>query len=385
MNLTLNDYQQRTLKLWLPTLVAGVLAWLAFILIGQTPPVRATGLALAILGVALGLRWLGSLLAVTGALALAFSPAFWQQTGGGGTLPATLVVALSLAAVIGTVAVSLSRRPYVALAIALAVFGAIFASQIGTTRSLRFTILASAWLIYLLTRAILLTNPRPDGPPPARLNAQYRAGILLILALGVINDPLFVLFVPAVALALAQTRTRIPWWYQAIIVGVLALGIYGIFNEYFDPRWWGVSAERAVRFIGVDLPFLIASGWRNPDRWIEMFQFITAQFTIVGLGLGVLGMARLARWYPTLGVTTLVAYAAFFGFGLAYYGADRAILLLPMLIIQVMWITYAVYTFSEWLEKSVAPAQSAVVRQVAQIAYVVLPALLLWNIAGGIG
>ena len=147
----------------------------------------------------------------------------------------------------------------------------------------------------------------------------------------------------------------------------------------------GTSAERATRFIGRDLPYLIASGWRDASRWLDLFNFITAQFTVVGLALGVLGMARLARWYPTLGVTTLVAYAAFFGFGLAYYGADRSILLLPMLIIQVMWITYAVYTFSEWLEKSVAPANSDLVRQVAQVAYVVLPALLLANIAGGIG
>ncbi|HEX2618667.1 MAG TPA: hypothetical protein VHL11_00935, partial [Phototrophicaceae bacterium] len=330
------------------------------------------------------LRWLGSLLAVTGALALAFTPAFWSQTGGGGTLPATLVIALTIAAVIGTLAVSLSRRPYIALAVALVVFGVIFATQIGTARSLRFTVLASAWLIFLLTRALLLTNPRPDGPPPARLDAQNRAGIFLILALGVVNDPLFVLFLPAVVLALSQSRARIRWWHWAILAGVLALGIFGVVNEYYDPRWWAVTAERAVRLNGRDIPFLIASGWRNPARWMDLFNFITSQFTLIGLALGALGLARLTRWYPVLGVTTLLAYAAFFAFGLAYYGADRPVLLLPMLTLQGMWITYAVHTFSDWLEKTVAPANKAMVRQVAQVAYILLPALLLWNIAGSV-
>jgi hypothetical protein len=384
LNIQLTDYQQRNLKLWLPALLAGAIAWLAFVLIGSTPLLRSVGLALAIVGTALGLRWLGSLLSVAGALALAFSPAFWGQTGGGGTVPATIVLALSIAAVIGSLAVGLSKRPYVALAAALAVFAVIFATQIGVARSLRFTVLASAWLIYLLTRAILITNPRPDGPPPARLNAQFRAAILLTLSLGVINDPLFVLFVPAVTLALTQSKTRIPWWYWAIVGGISLLGVYGLIREYYDPRLWLVSAEGALRRSERnDLPYLIAAGWRDPMRWVDLFNFIATQFTVVGLALGVFGLARLSRWHPVLGVVSMVAYAAFFVFGLAYYGRDRAVLLLPLLIIQVMWITYAVYTFSEWIEKSVSPHNRERLRTAAQGVYLLLPALLLWKVQSG--
>lgn len=379
----LSDTQWQNLSLWFPALLAGAVAWLVFVLVGATPLLRAAGLALAIMGTALALRWLGSLLAVIGALALAFTPAFWGQTGGGiGAAPATIVLALSAAAVIGTLAVTFSNRPYVALAVALAVFAVIFATQIGVARSLRFTVLAGAWLIYLVTRAVLLTNPRPDGPPPARLNAQYRAAILVILALGVINDPLFVLFVPAVTLALAQTRTRIPAWYWAILGGVTLLGGFGIIQTYYEPRLWQLSAEIATRRAGGrDLPYLIAAGWRDPMRWVALFNFIAAQFTSVGLLLGVFGLARLARWYPILGIVSMVAFAAFFGFGLAYYGRDRAVLLLPMLIIQVIWITYAVYTLSEWLEKSVAPRSRDMARWAAQGVYIALPAALLLNIA----
>lgn len=386
--LNLTEYQRQLIKLWLSPLVAGAGVWLVFIFVGQTPVARASGLALAIVGVALALRWLGSVLAIIGALALAFTPAFWQQTGGGGVLPATLVIALSVAALLGTVIIGMSRRPYVALAAALVVFGAIFASQLGEARSLRFTILAGAWLLFLLFRAILLTNPRPDGPPPARLNAQFRAGIVLILTLGVINDPIFVMFVPAVVLGLAGTHTRLRWWFWIIIAGVVGLGVYGLFTEYYDPRWWSLPVEQAARLARRNnLDSLVAAGWRDPERWLNLFQYISNQFTVIGLLLGIAGLARLTRWYPLPGVMTLVAFASFFVFGLAYYGEDRAILLMPLLIIQVMWMTYAVYTLSEWIAKTVAPAQRPVIQRLAQAVYLLLPVLLLVNIltlpAGG--
>jgi hypothetical protein len=376
----LEPYQRDLLRLWLPAVVAGLIAWLAFVLIGQTPLLRAAGLAAAIAGVALALRWMGWLLAIGGALALAFTPAFWTQTGGVVAQPATVVLALSAAAVIGIAAVGLSRRPYIALGIALAAFAFVFASQIGVARSLRLTILAASWLIFLLTRAVLITNPRPDGPQPARLKAQYRAGILLTLALGVINDPLFVLFVPAVALALGQSKTPILWWYWAMLAGLVALGIFGIFSQYYDPQWWSVTTERALRASQRDnLPYVVAAGLRDGARWLELLTFVGRQFTIIGLLLSLLGLARMARWYPVLGVTTMVGYAAFFLFGLAYYGEDRPILLLPMLMMQTMWLTYAVYALGEWLERSVAPLNRRWVRAVSPVSYLVLPLLLLSN------
>jgi hypothetical protein len=380
--MSFSDSNQRDLlRLWLPAVLAGVIAWLAFVLIGQTPLLRAAGLAAAIAGVALALRWMGWLLAMGGALALAFTQAFWTQTGGGVAQPATIVLALSAAAVIGIAAVGFSRRPFVALAIALAAFALVFASQIGVARSLRLTILAASWLIFLLTRAVLITNPRPDGPQPARLKAQYRAGILLTLALGVINDPLFVLFIPAVALALGQSKTPILWWYWAMLAALVALGVYGIFSQYYDPGWWTATTENALRASERDdLPYLVVGGLRDGARWLELLTFVGRQFTIVGLLLSLLGLARMARWYPVLGVTTMVAYAAFFLFGLAYYGEDRAILLIPMLMMQTMWLTYAVYAVGEWLERSLSPLNRRWVKAVSPVLYLGLPVLLLSNV-----
>lgn len=388
---SLSPYQALLLRYWTPALVAGLLTWGLFITIGQTPLLRATGLALTIIGVVLTLRRLGSVLAITGGLALAFCPAFWiQQTGGGASTPAAIVMALGVAMLFGVLIVVASRRPYVALTIALtlftAVFVALFLSQVGVARSLRLTVFASAWLIYMLVNAILETNPRPEGPPRAVLKAQYRAGLLLLYGLGVVNDPLFVLFAPTLFLGLALSQTRILWWYWALMAAFTALGVYGVSTQYLSPTAWGLSALRLMER-GRDVPFLVANGWNEPLRWVNLFNYLIQQFTPLGLVLAVIGMSRLSRWYPVLGSVMMLAYAAFFAFGLVYFGRDRDVLLLPLLIIHTIWMTYAVYALSQWISKSIPaktePGIRLILRWLATGLYTLLPLLLFLSIVTG--
>ena len=101
---------------------------------------------------------------------------------------------------------------------------------------------------------------------------------------------------------------------------------------------------------------MIGSVWREPQRWIRLIDLIIGQFTAVGLALGVLGLARLSRWHPPVGVVTMIAFGTYATFGLIYYGADSPVLMLPLLMIQLLWMTYAVYTFGQWLQKSARPA-----------------------------
>ncbi|HRF94613.1 MAG TPA: hypothetical protein PLZ51_05460, partial [Aggregatilineales bacterium] len=76
-----------------------------------------------------------------------------------------------------------------------------------------------------------------------------------------------------------------------------------------------------------------------------------SQFTIIGATLSIFGLARMARWYPVLGVVLMVAYATHALFGLVYFGADRAVLIMPLFIIQMIWLAYAMYSLGEWLNK----------------------------------
>lgn len=376
---TFSDAYRQRIRYWLPALVAGATAWLAFMLIGQTPLVRASGLALVIVALGLTLRPFSAVLAVIGALALAFSPAFWSQTGGSEFLnPVSVLAALGMAVVITLIGLFSTRRFFWAAAVGAALFAALFLLVVGTPRSLRLTTLVTAWMLYLLIDGLLLSNPRPDSPPIGRLGAHHTYGLLLLFVIGVLNDPLVVLFVPALLLGLFLTSKRMPVLYWAALLAVAVYGIVDLIGAYGSDFWWDYSSEQALA-LGLTVPYLLGDGWRNPARWVDMVQLVEGQFTFAGVALGVFGLARLSRWYASVGVVTMVAFAAYGAFGLVYFGGDAAVLLLPMLMIQVVWMTYAVYGISQWLRKF-RGAPPAVRRWLAPAAYILLPALLLLRI-----
>lgn len=368
--------RQRVVVFWLPGVCAGGLAWAAFTLVGDTPLLRGAGLALTIIGVALTLRRLGAALAVIGSLALAFSPAFWSQTGGGASVgPATTVLALMIAVSAFGLITLLSQRPYLALGLGALVFALIFWSQIGTPRSLRLTGLLSAWTVFLLVDALITSNPRPDEAQPAPIEAQHTFGLLILLFVGVLNDPLFVLLAPAVVIGLWLSWTPLPRWYWVALAAAVIIGVRGLAVTYVELQWWRSTAQEAAA-LGNSVPYMIEGGWRDGTRWIALIALIVRQFTPVGAVLSVIGLARLARWYPVLGVVSMIAYGFYVLFGLMYFGPDREILLMPMFIVQILWLTYAVYTFGQWLERSLRSSLQRA-HWLATSAFGLLPVYLL--------
>ncbi len=321
-------------------------------LVGHTPVIRASGLALAIVGTALMFSRWGVILGLMGGLAFAFSPAFWAQTGGTESLnPIAVTGALALAVAGAAFLAWLSKRPSFGMALGLIVFTALFFTVVGAPHSLRLTTLLAAWLLALMVDALMLTNPRPDEAAPISLGRRHVLGIVLLLAVGVINDPLMVLFLPAVALGLFLSATRLPRWYWVALLVIGVVGARGMYVQYINSTWWLFPAAQAES-IGVHVPKMFADGWRVSTRWVELFALVIDQFSVVGLTLGIIGLARLSRWYPTLGVVTLTAFATYFVFGLLYFGRDSAVLLLPLLMIQVLWMTYALHSIWQWLTRS---------------------------------
>ncbi len=368
---------------WLPadwSAAAATAAAVAFSLLGHTPVVRALGLALAVAGVALAIQRFGRLLAAAGGLALAFSPAFWSQTGGS-SQPALDLILLGLiaAAAVAVLVAAIARRPAPGLWAGLILFSAFFWLLVGTPRSLRLTTLLASWLLFLLTDALLVANPRPGDDGSPKLQPHHVPGLLLLFGLGVFNDPLFVLFGPALALGLALCRVRLPAGYWLALGLLIGIGIYGITTQYLISGWWNYSARQADE-LGIRVPYVLADGWREATRWLNLFALVAGQFTPVGVILGIVGLARLARWYPPLGVVTMVAYAAYTIFGLVYFGQDSAVLLLPLLMIQVIWMTYAVYAVSQWLQHSFRATTLS--RWLAPAAFCLLPLALLLRITG---
>jgi hypothetical protein len=369
-------------RYWLPPLLAGGAAWLAFIIVGGTPMIRASGLAMVVVAIALALRPFGAALTVIGGLAMAFSPSFWVQTGGAESLdPTQVALALGAAVVTGGAVFGLARkRPYLGLALGLIVFAGLFLTTFGTPRSLRLTTLVASWTLLLLVAGLFVSNPRPDEPPTGKLMAYHAPGLLVLLAIGVLNDPLVTLLAPAVALGLFLSRKRLPIWYWAIFAVLVVIGTRGLIENYISTFWWDYPPDQADA-LNRHIPFLLGDAWREPSRWLRLINLVVSQFSVVGLALGVLGLARLSRWYPPVGVVTMIAYGTYALFGLVYFGEDSPVLLLPLLMIQVFWMTYAVYTFGQWLRKSMGMRGDLAV-WFAPAAFTLLPLAMLLRIVG---
>lgn len=374
--LNLNEQQILLLKFWLPALATGLMVWMLLLILGQTPLIRASGLALVIVGVTLALRRMGAALSIVGGLTLALSPVFWSQTGGGVGSPATIVIALAASTIVVLVAVLVSKRPYIGIGLGITVFAALFISQIGLPRSIRLTAFIVGWLMYLLVDMLLLTNPRsddapmllrsphaknPDGSESAR--SYHTLGILLLLSVGILNDPLLTLLAPSIGLSLYLTRTKLPIWYWLIFGVMVGFGLQNINGQYVEAQ----------------ARYMMLSDWQDGQRWLDMMQLVISQFSVVGMILGILGLARLSRWYPPLGTVSLVAYGAYWVFGVIYNGPTRGLLLLPLFVIQVIWMSYAVLAFSEWASRSFGNYPT-IGRYAIVILYAILPASMLLRI-----
>ena len=355
--------QQDLLRRWGPACLTAVCAWLLLLVVGQTPIARASGLALAILGVTASMRPMGLVASMAGGLTLALCPVFWTQAGGAETQPAALAIA-ALAVALGMLLASLLlERKELAVGLGIGLFVAIYWSQIGNAQSLRLTVLATAWLLYLLTDMLLLSNPRPGIKPPQAPKAWQLAGILLLFVIGTVNDPLFTLFAPALLLALLLSDARLPALYWLAVLTTVVAGLYLLAQTYLLAQ----------------PPLLLPLGWRDALRWLALGEYPLAQFGGPGIALAAVGLARLARWYPPLGTVTIIAFACYTLFGLTYIGAHREILLMPLIIIQVMWMTYAVNAISQWVNKSLRDERGLWIHLVSAL-YFALPALLLVNI-----
>jgi hypothetical protein len=78
-----------------------------------------------------------------------------------------------------------------------------------------------------------------------------------------------------------------------------------------------------------------------------------------------------------VGTVLLAGCAACFAFGLAYFGRDRTTLLVPLLMMQVFLMCYAVHAAGQWVVNAFKTPEALTVRWAAPALFAVLPMLLL--------
>ncbi|MBN1286961.1 MAG: DUF2723 domain-containing protein [Anaerolineae bacterium] len=294
-------------------------------------------------------------------------------------LPAALA-ALLLADVIRRLEIGRLLAALAALALA---FSATFWSQAVEAEVYALNALFVVIILGILVNGLYVTDPRFGGGRAMRPRRVF--GLALAFGFGLTNHLTIVLLAPAAALMLWMCRPRLTLkqWGAAAVCLAAPLLIY----LYLPLRWpalhdgAGMPFDEFIMWItgqrfGGALMFEYFS---QPDRWMTIFRLVIDQFGIMGLLLAVVGLARLARWFPGVGIVTLVAYGAYFAYALVYIIPDIAVFLIPMHVIQVIWIAYAVHAISEWAPKLVKPLTWDRLYVPLHTALALLPLALLWS------
>ncbi len=217
---------------------------------------------------------------------------------------------------------------------------------------------------------------RPDAPP--RQQARMVAGLFLLVGLSFANHLTTVLLLPALALALVLVRPHLTWRQWGLSLALLAAGL--LLYAYIPLRWPALHGGQGMRwdefirwvtgqrFSGA----LQLNAWiADPGRWGIIWRLISTEYHWVGLTLAAFGLAALAirKWQAVL-VTALV-YAAYGFYTLNYLIPDINVYLIPMHLVQALWVVAGVCAVLERL-----PGYH--LRAALVSGFALLPLALLW-------
>ncbi|MFZ4826278.1 MAG: hypothetical protein ACOYLB_02885 [Phototrophicaceae bacterium] len=366
---------------WIPPLISGLIAFLLFTLLGHAPLLRAGAMSIAVIGVTASLRSLGKLLCIVGGLSFALSPISWSQTSGNlsvDSLSVGYVLVFAFGVAIITFFLINNRALYYSAIIGVTLTVVLMVVLNESVRSTRISNLLGAWLIYMLMIALRKTNPRPEDPPATEISHRHQYAVLVLYLLGVFNDPLFSLYAPALLIGLWLSRIHLPLW-QWIVYGVMTL--YGgllFYGVYISDEWSFYSAQFLMDG-SIAPPYLILNGWRNTDRWIILMKDVANQYTLIGALISLVGIARFSRWHPPISTMLLFGYGSFYIFGLMYFGQNQTIYMIPLLGIQIIWLSYGVHSIGQWILRYTQQTNPNIPRFVTGL-FLILPIVQLGRI-----
>ena len=208
-------------------------------------------------------------------------------------------------------------------------------------------IVAEVYTLHNLLVAVilwLLLAPPPHSHTPTLPSARRWQATFFLVGLSLTNHLTTALLLPAVALALLWDRPRLRPRDWLVAGGLLLLGL----SVYlFIPlRWpalnqgkWMSPRDFFVYISGGQFHgALRLDGWRDPFRLRIVGRLLREPFGWIGLGLAVVGVARLATHHRRALALTGVTFLAFVLYGLDYYVPDISVFLLPAHLILALWI-----------------------------------------------
>jgi hypothetical protein len=309
----------------------------------------AVAAAIAVMFVFLTLRrvfYLDRFISGLSALAFGLSPIFWSQ------------------AVVAEV---------------YALHNAFFAAILGT----------ALWLVARYQRGVLF-NDQAVHVLTSGANSPYSARIVIIMfaliGLSLTNHLTTVLLFPAIALTLILTWPRLSakQWMLAIGLLLAALLIY----LYIPLRWPALHDRQAMladefwgwvtgsRFQGA----LQFQAWLNdPERWRILGRLILDQYGWLGVILSLIGIVLMALRQWRAALVSAVAFLAFAFYGLNYLIPDIGVFLIPLFMLQAMWMGYGVAVMIDWVFRRYSLRIEAWVHAALITLFALLPLRAAWT------
>lgn len=220
--------------------------------------------------------------------------------------------------------------------------------------------------------------------PEAAQDKQVKGVFLLFTLTGLsfANHLTTVLLLPALVLTLALTRPHLTWRQWGAAIGLLAAGL--LLYVYIPLRWPALHNGQTMslsefiawvtgqRFGGA----LQLGAWlHDPNRWDILWRLITTEYHWMGLALAGFGLAALAFQNWRAALITVLVYAAYAFYGLNYLVPDISVFLIPLFLIQALWMGFGVHAVLSRLPDRLRFLQATVLA-----IFALLPMATLWEI-----
>lgn len=185
----------------------------------------------------------------------------------------------------------------------------------------------------------------PGERVPEAAHALIVPGLLALTGLSLTNHLTTVLLIPALALALLLAWPRLTWKQWALAAGLFLAGL--LIYAYIPLRWPALHDGRLMRFDEF-VAWVTGSrfggalqlrAWRDdPQRWAIVGRVLVDQYGWPGIILGSLGLVALVvrNWRAALVSAAVFVAQAFYG--LNYLVPDIDVFLIPMFLVQALWI-----------------------------------------------
>ncbi len=212
----------------------------------------------------------------------------------------------------------------------------------------------AAFVAALLALAFYLTDPQAPAVRKATI------ALLALTGFSMANHLTTFPLLPGIVLAVLLARSRGSLRRSTLVAGIgLMLLAVSLLDAYIPLRWTAITHTpmslqdfiwyiTGTRYVGA----LILDAWlHDPERYRIVLRVLLEQFGTIGTILTAFGWIILLWRKPAYALISVLFFAGTTFFCLNYYVPDLASFMLPMLLLESLWMGYGVHVAAQFIRR----------------------------------